>query len=155
MEALLAALEATWWAQSLRVSRWGYAAVNTGHVLGLALLVGAIVPLDLRLLGAWRNVPLEALTRVLVPVAGVGLALTLVTGVLLLSIRASEYAALAILQLKLALVVVGAASALAAHYRFGSGLEGASERQLIAHGVVSLVCWTGALLCGRMIAFNL
>jgi len=63
VDAALAALEGTALAQALRVSRWGCAAVNAGHVLGVALLVGAIVPLNLRLLGLWRGVPREPLVR--------------------------------------------------------------------------------------------
>jgi hypothetical protein len=57
VEALLAAVESTALAEYLRGARWSYAAVNGIHVFGIALLVGAIVPLDLRLLGLWRGVP--------------------------------------------------------------------------------------------------
>ena len=80
MEALLAGLEATTVAQTLRTSRWLYAATNTAHIFGIALLVGAIVPLDLRLLGWWPDVPRQKLVRVLVPVAATGLALAVVAG---------------------------------------------------------------------------
>lgn len=48
----LAALEATELARALRDSVWIYPLVNAGHILGVALLVGSIVPLDLRLLSA-------------------------------------------------------------------------------------------------------
>ena len=46
MEALLAGLEATTVAQTLRTSRWLYAATNAAHIFGIALLVGAIVPAE-------------------------------------------------------------------------------------------------------------
>ena len=36
---------------ALRNSTLAYPLVNAGHILGVALLVGGIVPLDLRLLG--------------------------------------------------------------------------------------------------------
>ena len=65
LETLLADLQATPAAQWLRGARWGYAAVSGGHVLGIALLVGAILPLDLRLLGFWRRVDQKALAGVL------------------------------------------------------------------------------------------
>lgn len=52
MEALFAALEASTWATALSGSLWVYPLINAGHLLGIALLVGAIVPMDLRLLGA-------------------------------------------------------------------------------------------------------
>lgn len=44
------------WVAALRASRWVYPLVNTGHILGLALLFGAIIPLDLRMLGFWRSI---------------------------------------------------------------------------------------------------
>ena len=62
---------------ALRASRWVYPVVNTGHILGLALLFGAILPLDLRLLGLWPRLPMRPLSRVLLPVALCGLALSL------------------------------------------------------------------------------
>jgi hypothetical protein len=153
MEALLAAVEGTAVAELLRVSRWGYAAVNTAHVLGIALLVGSVVPLDLRLLGLWPGVPRASLVRVLAPVAGAGLALAVLAGLLLFSVRAREYAGVGFLQAKLALVIAGTGSALAAHRAHGLALEGASDARLRAHALVSLACWLGALLCGRLIAF--
>ena len=153
MEALLAGLEGTTVAQTLRTSRWLYAATNTAHVFGIALLVGAIVPLDLRLLGWWPDVPRQKLVRVLVPVAATGLALAVVAGGLLFSVRASEYAGVGFLQAKLALVAVGTLAALALHRAHGFLLDSASDRRLAGHAILSLVCWPAALLCGRLIAF--
>ena len=153
MDAVLAALEGTTVAQMLPVSRWGYAAVNAAHILGIALLVGAIVPLHLRFLGAWRNVSRPALVRVLVPVAATGLGLAVMAGILLFSVRAREYANIGFLQAKLVLVALGTISALALHANHGFLLETASDRRLVGHAVVALVCWIGALVCGRLIAF--
>ena len=153
MEAFLASLEATAPAQFLRVSRWGYAAVSGAHILGIALLVGAILPLNLRLLGLWRSIPRANLLRVLVPVAATGLLLAVLTGSLLFSVRAQEYAAVGYLQAKVVLVLLGLLSASRSIAPNGSMLEGASERRLRFHALVSLGCWLGALACGRLIAF--
>ena len=90
MVGLLAGLAASAVAQHLRSARWEYAAANTAHVLGIALLVGAILPLDLRLLGVWRSVPHQDLARVLVPVAAAGLALAATAGILLFATRAGR-----------------------------------------------------------------
>jgi hypothetical protein len=153
LEALLAGIETTAVAQTLRTSRWLYAATNTAHIFGIALLIGAIVPLDLRLLGCWPDVPRHKLVRVLVPVAATGLAVAAVAGGLLFSVRAREYAGIGFLQAKLALVAVGTLGALALHYAHGFLLDGASDRRLAGHAIVSLACWPTALLCGRLIAF--
>jgi hypothetical protein len=153
VEWYLAALEATPAAQYLRGARWGYAAVSTAHVLGIALLVGAILPLNLRLAGLWRSVPLAALARVLVPVAAAGLALAIVAGALLFSVRAREYADLGVFQVKLVLVATGILAALALHRGFGMRLENAGRGRRCTHAIVSTTCWLGALVCGRLIAF--
>lgn len=153
MDAVLAALEATPVATALRTSRWGYAAVNATHIFGIALLVGASVPLHLRLLGVWRSVPRPLLVRVLVPVAAAGLGVAATAGFLLFSVRAREYADIGFLQAKLALVAAGTVSALTLHRAHGVLLDSASDRRLRVHAIISLVCWTGALICGRLIAF--
>lgn len=154
MDALLAAIEATGLAQTLRVSRWGYAAVSTGHVLGIALLVGSAVPMSLRLLGLWRQrLAVTALVPVLAAVAATGLVLAATTGALLFSVRAGEYAALPVLWLKLGLIAIGVGSALLLHGRHGWDLATAGRGRLAAAGAISLGCWLGALTCGRLIAF--
>jgi hypothetical protein len=151
VEAVLDALVASAPAQWLRFSRWGYAAVNTTHVLGIALLVGAILPLDLRLLGLWRSVALESLARVLVPVAAAGLLLAITTGAFLFIARAPEYAALDLFLVKLALIATGVVHALSLH--LWSGLANAAPVRRRAAGAASLAIWIAALVCGRLLAF--
>ncbi|MDX2259352.1 MAG: DUF2214 domain-containing protein [Hyphomicrobiaceae bacterium] len=153
MSEILAAIEAWPLIADLRTSRWVYAAVNGLHIFGIALLVGAIVPLDLKLLGAWTGVQKVDLARVLVPVAAAGLTITMVTGLLMLATRAREYAAIDIVLIKLALVATGAATALVFHLCYGLALAGASRRVSHAAAIVSLTCWLGALALGRAIGF--
>jgi hypothetical protein len=140
-------------AQSLKFSRWGYSLANTAHVLGIALLVGGILPLDLRLLGAFGRTDRASLIRVLVPMAAAGLILALMSGMLLFSVRAGDYVQVTLLYWKLSLITAGALLAVLLHVRAGWWLEQASEAQLRFHGVLSLICWLGALVCGRMIAY--
>ena len=153
MDGLLAALEGTALAQALRGSRWGYAALNAAHIFAVALLVGSVLPLNLRLLGVWRGISREAVVRVLAPVAASGLALALLTGPLLFSVRAREYSGVGVLQLKLTLIAVGVLSTLALCRTHGFLLRDASRARLAGHAVLSTVCWLGALVCGRLIAF--
>ncbi|MGI9505382.1 MAG: hypothetical protein ACR2RE_20280 [Geminicoccaceae bacterium] len=153
MEPLLAALQASDLATALRFSRWSYAAVNTAHVLGIAILIGAIVPLDLRLLGVWPSIPRETLVRVLVPVAAFGLALAIIAGFLLFAIRAIDYAALAVFRLKLLLITTGTASALVLHLKYGFLLESAKPDRLRLAAILSMTCWLGSMIAGRLIAF--
>ncbi len=153
MESLFAVLEGTVLAQTLRGSRWGYAALNAAHIFAIALLIGSVVPLNLRFLGVWRSISREAVVRVLAPIAAGWLALALVTGPLLFAVRAREYSGVGFLQLKLVLIAVGVLSALALCRSHGFLLRDAPRARLAGHAVLSTVCWLGALVCGRLIAF--
>ena len=105
MESVLTSIEASAAAQYLRGARWAYAGVNGAHILGIALLVGAIIPLDLKLLGFWPRVDRQELARVLVPMAALGLGLAVCMGLLLFATRATEYADVTFFRFKLLLVL--------------------------------------------------
>ncbi len=153
MDAYLAAMEHWALASHLRTARWEYAAVNAAHIFGIALLVGGIFPLDLKLLGLWPNIERHTLVRVLAPIAATGLLIAASTGILLFSVRAQEYASLKILWLKLAIIAFGLLAAITAHLRHGLWLDRTPDASLIHVGLISLVSWTSALVCGRLIAF--
>ncbi len=150
MQALLASLEASALAEGLRLSRWTYPAVNAAHVLGIALLVGAIAPLDLRLMGAWPRQPLAPLAAVLRPVAAVGAALALTTGTLLFLVAARDYAALPLFQAKLALILLALANA-ALHA--GPRLERLAPGRARTAGAASLTLWLAVLVSGRLVGY--
>ena len=165
METLTTFLETLPLSEWMRVSRWGYALVNTAHVAGLALLVGSILPLDLRLLGILqRQEPLAPLARVLVPCAASGLVLALSSGLLLFLAGPADYAAAPLFLAKMGLVTLGVVSALLTHALAArnrqagadaaAALAGLSPRRLRLAGAVSLVAWSGALVCGRLLAFT-
>lgn len=137
----------------LRFSRWGYAGLNTAHILGIALLVGSIIPMDLRLLGAWPNISRPQLARVLVPVAICGLIVAICSGLLLFSVRPAEYAALTVFWTKMTLIFVGSTSAVALHIMHGFWLADGPQAHFVRAGALSIICWLGALTAGRLIAF--
>jgi hypothetical protein len=158
MGELLAALEASALARSLRESVWSYPLVNTGHILGVALLVGAIAPLDLRLLGAWRTQPLGPLWRVLSATAASGAVVAVVCGGLLFIVRATEYAQSSLFLGKMAVVAVGVANAIALRaFAARSGWLAAADvpiaRRVRISAAISLGAWLAALLLGRLIGY--
>lgn len=143
---------------ALRSGRWSYAAVNAAHIVGLALLFGAIVPLDLRLMGWRRSVPIAVLARLLLPAAIGGLCLAIAAGFVLFSTRAVEYAALTLFQVKMALVACGIANALllhrAAQWEAVRTVTAAMPPvRLRAAGALSIALWLLVIVCGRMLAF--
>jgi hypothetical protein len=152
LDALLSFIEASGPAQYLRFSRMPYAAVNGIHIFAIALLVGSSAPIALRLMGVWNDIPASLFRRILSPVAAFGLALALGSGLLLFSVRASEYAQLGIFQLKLGFILLGFLAAAIAHAR-NVFRPGASRLSRSMHGAISIGAWAGALGCGRLIAF--
>ena len=159
IDAWTAAIEATALAGFLRSSVWAYPLVSSGHVLGVALLVGSIVPLDLRLLGLWEKVPVGPLWRVLTRSAAAGLALAIFCGALLFMTRATLYAESALFAGKMAVVAAATANALLLHARMPAALlhpdpDAAvrSARVRFSAGV-SLSGWLSALILGRLIGY--
>lgn len=155
MEAL-AWLAATPVAAALKASATLYLVVNAAHILSIGLVVGAILPLDLRLAGLVRSAPVAAIGPLLSRTAAVGIVLALVTGLCLFSVRPTEYAGNPAFLAKIALVALGIANALLLHR--GRGWRQAIETETIrpalrVQAVLSLVIWISAVLAGRWIAF--
>lgn len=153
---MLEALAAWPVAAALRRSAILYPLVNAAHILGIGLLIGSIASLDLRLLGAFRTVPLAQVGPMLSRVAGFGLLLAVVTGALLFSTRPGAYAGNPAFLAKLGLVALGVANAAA--LRLGRGwpavLAGAPVPPgLRAAALLSLLVWIAAILAGRWIGF--
>jgi hypothetical protein len=153
-------LQATPVSQALRASVWLYPLVNTGHLLGMALLFGAIVVLDLRLNGLWRAAPVAPLAQVLVPVAAVGLGLALATGALMFSARPTDYVQEPLFGAKLALVAVAGFNIVL--LRRSRGWPGRDKpwpadplpvAWRLAGGV-SALCWLGVIVLGRLIGYR-
>lgn len=153
LEGWLAALEAAPAIEALRVSSWAYAAVNTLHIVGIALLFGAIVPLDLRLAG-WRSedASLAALAKLLLPVAKAGFALAALTGPLLFAADARNYAASPLFRAKLAVIAAALFNASLLR-RVDWSAPRLSNRRFVAAGAASLLLWLLAIGLGRWIAY--
>ena len=140
----------------LRRSFLVYPFVNATHILGIALLVGAIIPVDLRILGLASGPPLGPTARALARFAATGLALAIVTGFLLFSVQPLEYAANPAFWTKVSLVALGTLNAVALRAsgtwhmaevdgKFGAGLK--------IGAAISLLIWISAVFAGRAIAF--
>ncbi len=136
------ALETTGLAQFLKGSRWVYPLVNAGHLLGIALLIGAMVPLDLVLAGVVRRADPQAALSLLRPFAVAGFVTAAGFGVLLFVTQAGDYLRNPVFQVKMGLICVALLNA-GLHMRFGGRV----------FALVSLAVWLAVLLLGRMIGY--
>jgi hypothetical protein len=157
LDDLLAFIAQSQLARAMKSARYVYPVVNAAHILGLATLFGSILALDLRLLGAFRSIPVQPLARVLPRIAAGGLAAAVATGALLFTVEPQDYAANRAFLTKAALVLLGILHALYVHstatWRRLSDADGAIGFSLRLSALISLTLWTAAILAGRLIAF--
>jgi len=138
---------------------WTYGVVNLGHILGIAMLFGAILILDLRMLGAWRALPLAALSRASVSAAAAGLTLAILTGIPMLATKAGDYIGNPFLLIKfpaialalLNVIVLHRSAAWRAHR--ARALSPPEEGRLAVHAALSLGLWLTVITAGRMIGY--
>ena len=138
---------------------WTYALVNLAHIFGISLLFGAIVVLDLRLLGVWGKIPLDLMARPTTVVAGTGFVIAILTGPALLATKATEYVGNPFLPIKLIAIVLGVINIAILHRlpawkeRANPDMAATKRRQLAFAGSASLLCWISAISAARMIAY--
>lgn len=138
---------------------WTYASVNLLHILGVASLFGAVLVLDLRLLGLMRRAPLAALADAASPVAAVGFVVAATSGAALLATNATDYIDNPFLLIKFPAIAVGLVNALAVRRspawraRHERAPTPAEARRLALMGGISLAAWLTAVAAGRMIGY--
>jgi len=126
------------------------------HTFGLALLVGANVVVDLRLLGIARGIPLAPLQR-LFRIMWIGFAINAVTGVFLVIAYPTKSLTNWDFYLKLAVIglAVWVMQRLKAVVFEDTSL---SEADMMARGAAlakwSLILWFGAITAGRLLAYT-
>ncbi|TCD05545.1 hypothetical protein EYB45_06785 [Erythrobacteraceae bacterium CFH 75059] len=148
----------------MRSSPHIYPWANVLHVLGVALLVGAIGILDLRIAGAWRRLPLEALSAALTPLAATGVAVQAASGLVLFAADGQALAASGVFHAKLALMAAALLNAALFRWRWRSLAHASRTRgEVVAReeppasarllALASLALWIAVLILGRLIAY--
>lgn len=140
----------------LQESGTAYLLVNAAHILGIGLLVGAILPLDLRLMGLFRTVPIAVVGPFLSRAAGVGVMLALVTGLWLFTVKPAEYVGNAAFLAKLAVLALALGNVALQHASrpFQAALQGGTVTVRVRlHAAASAGLWLAALVAGRWIGF--
>jgi hypothetical protein len=152
------------WLEATSVSRvvthysWIWPTCETLHFMGLALLIGNVGVLDLRLLGAVKRLPVAPLNR-LIRWAVLGFAINLFTGVVFFVGAPSQYVNNIAFAFKLLFMALAAVN-LAAFYLLGVAravdLLGPGEDAPVSAKVIaatSLFLWIGVMFWGRMLPF--
>jgi hypothetical protein len=153
VEAFAAAVEASALGQFARGPGWTYPAANLVHLLGLVLLVGGIGIVDLRLAGAFRSLPMVALSRALTPLALIGLVCMAVSGPILFAADASSLMRSDYFQIKLLLIVIALANAVLFRWLW-SPTKPEVPPLLRGLAIGSIGLWLTIAALGRLIAYS-
>jgi hypothetical protein len=123
--------------------------VQTVHLLGISVVMGSAVLIDLRVLGlALRGQATEDLIRRLAPWTWSALPFLALSGLVFILAQPYRYFDNPIFRLKFALMVPAIATTMAFHLRPRAG-----GRAAIVLGALSLCLWTGVVMAGRWIAY--
>jgi len=136
---------------------WSWPAAESLHFLGLTLLFGSIAAWDLRLMGMAKRVPIVAFHR-LVPFAVLGFAINAASGSMFLMTAPDQYIYNPAFHLKFMLVALAGLNVLVFYLTIFRrvrtlGPGAATPPGARISGAVSLACWIGVIVCGRMITF--
>ncbi len=143
-------------ARALREGAWLYPVVETIHIVGFSVLVGAVAMFDLRVLGFGRQLPVRALARHLLPWSAGSMLLVVPTGLLLFVADPLALLANRVFLLKLGLIAVAGLNAIAFHagpYRRVDAWPERAPGLAILHALLSLGLWIAVIACGRLLAY--
>ena len=133
-----------------------YLLVNAAHIVSIGLVVGAIVTLDLRILGLFRQYPISVLAPPLSRIAAAGVVLAILTGLMLFSVRPIAYAQNAAFLVKIGLVGFGVINAVLLHRNrhWRTALSGGKIHRVVkVSALSSITLWISAIVAGRWIGF--
>jgi hypothetical protein len=145
----------TWISKTINDSIWLFPAIEAVHIVALALLFGAALVLNLRLLGVMlRTVPVPRLARELAPWTFCSLIVILTSGVLLFASEGVKTFHSVPFRIKIVLLI----AAIVFHYTVGRKVSLTEEGRVHplyskATGIVGIALWFGVGFAGRAIAF--
>lgn len=162
MADLSQALTWPWMQELVNDHGWLWPVFEMVHYAGLAVIIGVIGALDLRILGLFKSVPIGAF-RPLVPLAIIGFIGNLVGGVVFVTGNATGaefYVENLSFQLKAIALVLAFINLMLFQfsglekrvYAVPAGADAPGSAKVVA--VVSIVSWLGVIVFGRLLMYN-
>jgi hypothetical protein len=138
----------------MRNSHWGFAIVEMAHLLGLAGLGGAVLIVDLRLLGVvLRRQPVARVAEDLWPILIGSLAVMVASGTLLATAFPLKYYYSPAFRLKMLILALAVSFYFTLHLRVVTSDPDRLSAWSKLAAVVSLLLWLGVGVAGRAIGF--
>jgi hypothetical protein len=135
---------------ALKSSAWVYPALEVMHICGIALLLGNLVLLEIRVFGRGATLDVKSLAGLSLGVASVGFCLAAASGLLMFASQAPELLTNRAFTLKMILLMCAGCNAACFHGRASlNKLDALAKSQM----VVSTLIWLAIVVCGRWIAY--
>lgn len=130
---------------------YAYPALEVLHIVGVALLLGNLLALELRVWGVARELPLQALARLSLSLSLAGFGLLVASGVLMFAAAPNDLLANGSFLWKMGLLQLAGLNAAGFHARGGLARI---DRIARAQTVLSLGLWLAIIILGRWIAYT-
>ena len=135
---------------SLKTHAFAYPALEVVHIVGIALLLGNLVLLELRVFGRGAALPVKDLARLSVSVALCGFALAAASGLRMFATQPAELLSNRAFTVKMLLLMLAGCNAAWFHGRGSlARLDGLARVQMLASSLI----WLAVVVCGRWIAY--
>ena len=135
---------------ALKASVWAYPALEIVHIAGIAMLLGNLMLLELRVFGLGSGLAVKDLSRLSLGLALAGFGIAAASGLMMFASQPEELLGNRAFSLKMLLLVVAGCNAAWFHGRASlDKLDGLARVQMLA----STMIWLAILACGRWIAY--
>jgi hypothetical protein len=160
LENVWRAMEATGFSATIREAPYAFAAVETLHVIALAVVFGSIAIVDLRLVGvASKNIPVTEMSRELLRWTWAAFGVALVSGGMMFVARASEYMINQQFLAKFAVMALAGVNMAIFHMGVWKGVGGwdlgPTPVAAKTAGLLSLSFWVAIVAFGRWIGYTI
>lgn len=155
----MGAIEASALGEAMRKSLWLFPTVETIHIVGIALLVGSIAVLDLRLLGFSRSISVRRLAAHVLPWTIASFLLIVPSGFAMFAAHSGDYISNNTFVLKICLILAAGVNAAVFHAGVFRGAASwdvnvAPPFAARASAALSLLLWVSVIACGRFLAYT-
>lgn len=150
-------IEATWLGEQMRGQFWLWPTMETIHFIGLCVMFGSLLVLDMRVLGWARFVNMPSALK-FIPVAIAAFSLNLISGIAFYCGDPFRYTPNVAFRWKMLLIVLAGVNALWFWFgehtelkRLADGEDAALRAKTVAF--LSLAMWVAVIILGRMIPY--
>ena len=142
-------------ADFINATNWAWPTLETLHFVGLSMILGVALIVNLRMLGIAKNISFSALHRLL-PWGILGFGLNVSTGMLFFVTIPDQYTQNLSLHIKMILMMIAGVNILyftmfEEPWKLGPGQDASARAKVVT--TVTVLLWVGVIYFGRMMPF--